>query len=265
MAEDMLNIVHEAMKSLPKDIEVKVLVDPSEFIRNSIANVLHEVMIGALLAVVILFVFIGSFKNVITAAIEIPLSMILAFILMRMSGMNLNLISLGGLALSAGMNVDASVVVMENIFRHFDLAKKRASEIGDAFKPSYAEKLEIITRAVREVSFPVIASTVASLVVFLPLAFTSDLSYAVFGDLAKTVVFSHGFSAFVALILVPTVRLQLMSRPGADQEEHHSPVEKQLGWLEKSYGNALRKFIQNRKFQFTAMHALLAYWSFWPS
>ena len=59
-------------------------------------------------------------KNTITAAIEIPLSMVLAFILMKITGMNINMISLGGLALSAGMNVDASVVVMENIFRHFE-------------------------------------------------------------------------------------------------------------------------------------------------
>ena len=71
--------------------------------------------------------------------------------------------------------------------------------------------------------FAVIASTIASLVVFLPLAFTSDLSYAILGDLAKTVVFSHGFSAFVALILVPTVRLHLMSRGG--EKHFHSPIE----------------------------------------
>jgi HAE1 family hydrophobic/amphiphilic exporter-1 len=257
MADDLMTIVRETMKSLPSDIEFRVLVDPSEFIENAVANVLHEVAIGALLAVVILFIFIGSFKNVVTAAIEIPMSMVLAFILMRMSGMNLNLISLGGLALSAGMNVDGSVVVMENIFRHFDEAKKKAHEFGKAFKPTANERLEIVTTAVREVSFPVIASTIASLVVFLPLAFTSDLSYAILGDLAKTVVFSHGFSAFVALILVPTVRLQLMSRPGADQEELHSPVEKQLTWLENFYGNSLRKFIENRKFQYISYASLV--------
>jgi HAE1 family hydrophobic/amphiphilic exporter-1 len=258
MSEDLLDIIHANMKNLPKDIQFKVLVDPSEFIRDSITNVFHEVLIGALLAVVILFVFIGSFKNVVTAAVEIPLSMILAFILMKFSGMNLNLISLGGLALSAGMNVDASVVVMENIFRHFDEAKKKAVGL---FKPSYFERLEIISQAVREVSFPVIASTIASLVVFVPLAFTSDLSYAVLGDLAKTVVFSHGFSMFVALILVPTVRLQLMSaddKSTAPPKEHHSPIEKQLTWLETTYGNLLEKFIRHRKFQFARYASLAA-------
>ena len=95
---------------------------PSEFIRSAVSNVVHEVIVAALLAVLVLFLFIGNIRNVITAAIEIPLSIVMAFIMMRLMGMNLNLISLGGLALSAGMNVDGSVVVMENIFRHFDMA-----------------------------------------------------------------------------------------------------------------------------------------------
>ena len=122
MAEQLLQAVKDAQATLPPDIHYKVLVDPSQFISSAIGNVLHEVGIGALLAVSVLFVFIGSLRNVITAAIEIPMSIVLAFILMRITGVNVNMISLGGLALSAGMNVDGSVVVMENIFRHFGKA-----------------------------------------------------------------------------------------------------------------------------------------------
>ena len=242
MSEDIVDIVRKAAPGFPKDVQYKVLVDPSEFIDNAVHNVIHEVGIGALLAVAVLFLFIGSLRNTITAAIEIPLSMVLAFILMRFSGMNLNLISLGGLALSAGMNVDASVVVMENIFRHFE-------ELPEGTRLGYADKLRIIGAAVAEVRFAVIASTIASLVVFLPLAFTSDLSYAILGDLAKTVVFSHGFSAFVALILVPTVRLQLMTsgKNGhsvrAIDKPPHSPIEPQIRALEELYGRALHRFI----------------------
>ena len=234
MAEDILEILHEVMPQLPQDIQYRVLVDPSEFIRSAIRNVYHEVAIGALLAVVILFIFIGSFRNTITAAIEIPLSMVLAFILMRISGMNINLISLGGLALSAGMNVDASVVVMENIFRHFE--EYKGSDTLD-----YKTKLRIIVEAVKEVRLAVVASTIASLVVFLPLAFTSELSYAVLGDLAKTVVFSHGFSAVVALILVPTVRLHLMSR--GNDTTVYSRFEPVIQFLEGSYVRLLSRFI----------------------
>lgn len=248
MSEDLLHAVREVEPLFPKDVETKVLVDPSEFIRSSIQNVFHEVGFGALLAVLVLFVFIGSFRNVVTAAIEIPLSMILAFILMRLFGMNLNLISLGGLALSAGMNVDASVVVMENIFRHFEMEKGQKS---------YAQKLAILCRAVSEVRFSVIASTIASLVVFAPLAFTSDLSYAVLGDLAKTVVFSHGFSAIVALILVPTIRLQLMNRKGGEKPVH-SPIEGKIRWLEEKMGQALGAFLVRKKLRFSVYGGIFA-------
>jgi hydrophobic/amphiphilic exporter-1 (mainly G- bacteria), HAE1 family len=246
MSEEILQIVKEVMPTLPPDVQYRVLVDPSEFIRSAVNNVIHEVGIAALLAVCVLFVFIGSFRNVITAAIEIPLSMVLAFILMRLSGMNLNMISLGGLALSAGMNVDASVVVMENIFRHFEM---------NPGPHTPQARIKILTEAVKEVQFPIIASTIASLVVFLPLTFTSALSYAILGDLAYAVVFSHGFSAVVALLLVPTVRLQLMSR-GKGEVPKVSFIEPQLKRLEFWYSNALGKFLARPKLKWATYGGL---------
>lgn len=246
MSEDIMAVVRDAATVLPKDIQYRVLVDPSEFISSSIENVLHEVLIGSCLAVIVLLIFIGSPRNVATAAIEIPISLVLAFILMRMAKMNINLISLGGLALSAGMNVDASVVVMENIFRHFETVKGRISR---------DERLRIILGAVNEVKGPVIASTIASLVVFIPLAFTSNLSYAILGDLAKAVVFSHAFSALVALILVPTVRLHLMSRE-AEVKHPKSPIDGTLVWLESTYAKLLGKFIAPRALKFRIGTAL---------
>jgi HAE1 family hydrophobic/amphiphilic exporter-1 len=239
MSEDILSLIEKARPNIPADISFKVLVDPSEFIRSAIQNVMREVLMGGMLAVCILFLFVGSFRNTVTAAIEIPLSMVLAFIPMKLSGMNLNLISLGGLALSAGMNVDASVVVMENIFRHFEEVKGPLTA---------SKRLDILVRSVKEVRFSVIASTIASLVVFIPLAFTSQLSNAILGDLAKTVVFSHGFSAFVALILVPTVRLQLMS--GKKTELHvKSPIEPWIVRLENLYEKYLDLFIRSARYQ----------------
>ena len=240
MAEEIKQIISETLQSLPKDIEYKILVDPSEFIRSSVNNVGREVALAAGLAVFVLFLFVGNLRNVATAAVEIPLSIVLAFILMRVSGMNLNLISLGGLALSAGMNVDASVVVMENIFRHFeDVGKKAGGRLL-----SYEERLDLIVKAVAEVRFSVIASTIASLVVFLPLAFTSELSYAILGDLAKAVVFSHGFSAIVALILVPTIRLHVMRNGMAHDKP--SILERPLQKLENLYVSALGGFMKRK-------------------
>lgn len=232
MSEDILSLIESKKHLLPPDVAYQVIVDPSEFIRSSVSNVVHEVGMAAGLAVLVLFLFIGSFKNVVTAAIEIPMSIVLAFILMKLTDMNLNLISLGGLALSAGMNVDGSVVVMENIFRHFEKARPHIS---------YKEKLELLLEAVNEVKLPIVASTIASIVVFAPLIFTRGLSSAILGDLAKAVVFSHGLSAIVALILVPTVRLQMMK--GESHFHIASPVEKYFTQLEAFYARTLELFL----------------------
>ncbi len=238
MSEDLVALIDAKKSLLPPDIKFRLLVEPSEFIRSSIFNVFKEVAMAAGLAVFVLFLFIGSFKNVATAAIEIPMSLVMAFILMRISGMNLNMISLGGLALSAGMNVDASVVVMENIFRHFSKVKRRLN---------YEEKLQLVCAAVSEVKLPIIASTIASLVVFLPLIFTQGLGAAILGDLAKAVIFSHGLSAIVALILVPTVRLQMLK--GESGYESHSKLEPFFVRLENFYEKTLGIFLNSRKLQ----------------
>ncbi len=238
MSESIIAVTQDALKTLPSDVKMSILVDPSQFIRAAVNNVFYEVFLAALLAVAVLFVFIGSPRNILTAAIEIPLSIVLAFILMRLFGINLNLISLGGLALSAGMNVDASVVVLENIFRHFE----HSPGPHDA-----STRLRLITGAVKEVSLPLIASTIVSLVVFLPLAFTSGLSQSILGDLALAVAFSHGFSALVALILVPTIRLQLMN--GGGDAPSPSYFEKPIRWLEARYSQNLRAFLTHKKAQ----------------
>ena len=244
LSENLKDEFAAVAKVIPADVKFNILVDPSLFIRESVHNVVREVGIGAGLAVVILFLFIGSLRNVITAAIEIPLSLILALILMKLFGMNINLISLGGLALSSGMNVDASVVVLENIFRKFEGVS--ASEL------SAHERLEKIVEAVKEVWGPILASTIASLVVFIPIVFTSDLTNAILGDLAKAVVFSHVFSAFVALLLVPTVRLQLMKHSGTQTANHTPPIEFFLTHLEGTYEKLLRSFSSTRRRVWTA-------------
>lgn len=242
MSDQILSELTKIENQWPADIKYKVLVNPAEFINESILGVVREVFLAALLAVIVLYLFIGSFKNVITAAIEIPLSLLMAFILMRLTGMNLNLISLGGLALSAGMNVDASVVVLENIFRHFKDKKTSLSHL---------EKAKILIDAVNEVKLPILAATVASLVVFMPLIFTQGLTNSLLGDLARAVIFSHSLSAIVALVLVPTIRLQLLSH--GSLAEAHSPIDFHLKKLESLYHSTLKKFLLSNKTQILAL------------
>lgn len=246
MSEALQNEVDLIKHSLPSDISFDVLVNPADSIGESVRGVFREVGLAAFLAVFVLFLFIGSFKNVVTAAIEIPLSLIMAFILMKLSGMNLNMISLGGLALSAGMNVDASVVVLENIFRHFD---------GQPANLPVKRRMQIILDAVNEVKLPIVASTIASLVVFTPLVFTRGLTDAILGDLAKAVIFSHGLSAVVALVLVPTIRFHML-RAGPIKP-HRSPIEKQLLKLEEIYAQLLSRFLRSTRAQWITLGAIL--------
>ena len=238
MSEEILATVADLKASLPADVTSRDLIDPSTFIRSAVANVLHEVLLGSILASLVLFIFIGNLRNVITTAIEIPISIALAFIMMWLFDMNLNLLSLAGLALASGMNVDASVVVMENIFRHLEINRQR---------PDPWTKLDVVIAAVREVRLSVVASTLASLVVFAPFMFVSGISYAILGDLAKAVIFSHGFSALIALILVPTVRLQLLNNEKGNAE-HHAPAEKFLKRLEKFYGTSLYLLLNRSRY-----------------
>ena len=179
--------------------------------------------------------FVGSFKNTITAALEIPLSMVLAFIMMKITNMNINLISLGGLALAAGMNVDASIVVLENIMRH----------IENYTPKTFNEKLKIVMNAVNEVRLPIIASTISTLVVFAPLAFTHNLTNAILGDLAKAIVFSHGFSMIIALCLVPTIRLHILSGTKVDKLPK-APLDSFMKRVTKIYLQGLNALIAKK-------------------
>lgn len=246
MSDDIMRELQLAQKQWPEDVQFKILVNPSDFINESIMGVLREVGLAAFIAVFVLFMFIGSFRNVATAAIEIPLSLIMAFILMKLTGMNLNLISLGGLALSAGMNVDASVVVLENIMRHFENQKRNLT---------FEERVQVLIGAVNEVKIPIIASTLASLVVFAPLVFTNGLTNALLGDLAKAVIFSHGLSAIVALVLVPTIRLQLMK--GGEMAHSRSPIEGLLSRMERFYTSSLSAFLRSTRAQLWTVVAIM--------
>lgn len=237
--ESIIKLIKEKQPQFDKDVEYKILVDPSEFIRSAISNVFKSVAIASCLAVLVLFLFMGSLRNVSSAFIEIPFSIILAFILMEVFDMNLNLISLGGMALAAGMNVDASIVVLENILRHFALRKEQTNKDF-----SYAFKCEVILEALKEVWRPIVVSTITTLIVFTPLVFTKDLTNAVLGDLAKAVIFSHGFACLIALIIVPLVRTQVINR---DSLHAKSVLDKPMSRFEKFYQKSLYHFITNKK------------------
>lgn len=227
VCDNVAEILETSFPHWPKGSNYKILINPSNLISAAIKDVYESILLGGFFAVVILFLFVGSLKLTIFSALEIPLAMAWAFILMYFNNVGINLVSLGGLALSAGMNVDASVVMVENIIRHFEMKENQNRD-----------RLDVIMDAVKEVSWPILTSTLASVIVFLPLSMTSGITYAILGDLAKAVVYSHVFSAVVAIILVPTIRSQINHDP-----HDMNPVSKSFNFFYENFVGLYKKFL----------------------
>ncbi|MDQ7052378.1 MAG: efflux RND transporter permease subunit [candidate division KSB1 bacterium] len=173
---------------LPEGIHLEVLSDQSVFIKNAVEEVKSTAKIGAVLAILVLFVFLRNLRSTLIVGISIPVSIIATFAAMRLFDVSLNIMSLGGLALGIGMLVDNSIVVLESI--------ARCREEGD-------DLIRATIRGVSEVGSAVFASTLTTVAVFFPIVFVEGVAGQIFGDLALTVVFSLLASLAVALFLIP--------------------------------------------------------------
>ena len=186
-----------------KDVQSNILFDQGDFIRLSINNISTSLIVGGLLAMAVLLLFLRSIKSPIIIGIAIPYSVIVTFVLMYFSGFSLNVMTLGGLALGVGMLVDNSIVVIENIYRHLSMGKdpKKAAREGAT-----------------EVGSAIIASTLTTVVVFLPVAFISGIIGDLFKEFALTISFSLFASLFVALSIVPMLASRWLKKLPFDVE-----------------------------------------------
>jgi len=210
---DTCGEIRTRMESIQKqhknDLRISSIYDQSEFIRNSINSVFNAAVIGGIIALFVLWFFLGERRPSFIIAASIPVSVLGTFALMYFTSLSINVMSLGGLALGVGMMVDGGIVVLESI------AGTRAAAPSDSPVESSA-----IT-GVREVLRSVIASTVTSLVVFLPILFLSGLTGALFGELALTISFALLCSLATSLALIPmlsTVRPVHISLRGKFRE-----------------------------------------------
>lgn len=191
------------------EINMSVLLDPSKFIEDAIANILLAIFLGILIATTIIFLFLNSFSHTFVVALSIPLSVIGGFSLMALLGIEINLISLGGLALSVGMVVDGAIVVLENIARHFELKKPK----------THSERIKIVVESVSEVKGAVIASLLTTIIVFAPLSFTAPLANAILGDLARVMVCVLIISVFITLYIVPPLLVLLKTSVSEERKK----------------------------------------------
>jgi len=200
--KNTVKIVEEIMKEMERlqedypQIQFIPIRDSAKFIRSAISNVASSAMYGGLLAVFILLFFLANIRSTLIIAASIPVSIIATFSLIYFNGMTLNVMSLGGLALGVGMMVDNSIVVLENIFR---------------MKQGGTPTLKACTEGTHEVTGAIIASTVTTLIVFLPMAFVRGSSGIMFKQLALVVTFSLLCSLFVSLTIVPMFSNRLLA------------------------------------------------------
>jgi HAE1 family hydrophobic/amphiphilic exporter-1 len=197
----------ELEETLPEELTFTVIYDQSEFIVNAVDEVKSAAIIGGLLAMLILYLFLGNFFNTIIISLAIPISIIATFNLMFANNISLNIMSLGGIALAVGLLVDNAIVVLENIARY---REKGASIIEAAIKGT------------DEVSGAVIASTLTTLAVFFPLAFVTGFAGQLFSDQAMTVTFALLASLVVALTLIPMLASRQFSKDKLSPENECS-------------------------------------------
>ncbi|MGB4020091.1 MAG: efflux RND transporter permease subunit, partial [Syntrophomonadaceae bacterium] len=178
------------------DFEIDIVYDSADYINQSIDSTIRMIYEGALLAMLVLFLFLRNMRSTLIIFTAIPLSIISTFILMYFYGATLNLITMGGLALGIGRIVDDSIVVFENIYRHRSLG---------------LPPMEAAVTGASEVSSAVIASTLTFVAVFLPMVFVEGLASIVFSPMAMTISFAILCSLLVALTLIPLMASRLLT------------------------------------------------------
>ena len=178
----------ELEEDLPDGLSFTVIYDQSEFIVNAVDEVKSAAIVGGVLAMLVLYLFLGNFFNTVIISLAIPVSIVATFNLMFANDISLNIMSLGGIALAVGLLVDNAIVVLENIAR---------------YREKGASIIEAAVKGTDEVSGAVTASTLTTLAVFFPLAFVTGFAGQLFSDQAMTVTFALLASLVVALTLIP--------------------------------------------------------------
>lgn len=228
----------EKFESLEEDdesLEFTVLMDQGIYIDVIVDSVVQNMIVGAVLAIIVLWVFLKDFKPTIVIACSIPLSVIIAIVLMYFTGISLNIISMSGLVLGIGMLVDNSIVVIENIYR--------LREEGYSIRKACVE-------GASEVSGAIVASTLTTVSVYAPIIFTDGITRQLFVDIALTVAFTLMASLVIALTFVPALASYTLKKT---KEIAHPFFDKVVGW----YENVLRACLHHKILVFVVSIALL--------
>ncbi|WP_054030451.1 efflux RND transporter permease subunit [Desulfatitalea tepidiphila] len=238
VAKRVLAEIDEANRAYPQ-IRIVPVSNQGNFIERSIANVARSVLYGGGLAIAVLLFFLRNIRSTLVISLSIPISVVTTFALIFFGGLTLNLMTLGGLALGVGMMVDSSIVVLENIFR-------RCSEQGET-------PVEGAVAGTMEVGPAIVASTITTLVIFLPLVFVRGVTGILFKELAYVIIFALLCSLGLALTLVPMLASRLLTvsgacaiEPAARSNRWIAAADRMTGLLQTTYLGVLRKALDHR-------------------
>jgi CzcA family heavy metal efflux pump len=204
VANEVHDLIRQIEPSLPKGVRLEPFYDQSTIVRDSISSVRDAVLLGILLSSVVLVLFLRDWGTSFVAGLVIPVTLLITFIVLKATGQSFNLMTLGGLAAAVGLVIDDAIVVLENIVLHRDKGQNR---------------FEAIRSALKELTIPLIGSTVTPIVVFVPLIAMTGVNGAFFRALAITMTVSLMTSLFLALTWTPTLSQYLVRRKAAEAVE----------------------------------------------
>ncbi len=223
VANALIREVEDIKGTLGDEVEIVTVLDQSEYIENSIGDLTRSAIIGCVLAVVVVFLFLMAFRASLVTAISIPLSILISFLVMRWTGITINILTLSALAIAVGRVIDNSIVVLEVIYRRM----QHGEEFHDA-----------ALNGIKEVITPITSSTIATVVIFIPLAFVGGIIGELFIPFALTITFAFVASLLVALVVIPP----LCNFPISDKAK----ITKGDAWYQRIYTSILKWALNHR-------------------
>ena len=235
VVEGVEKAIEEMRTSLPKGVRLAPYYDQTHLISHSLSSVTRAILVGAVLVILVLLVFLGHFRSTLIVAASLPLSVLIAGILMRQLGVGLNTMSLGGLAIAVGIMVDASIIMVENIYHRFH--KSRGSLNDAQAKEAIAHKASI------EVGRPIAFATFIIIAVFLPLYLMGGIEGLLFRPLAVTVAAAMLVALALSLTFTPVLATRFLHPKDGDDPEGEVGFVK---WIKRGYVPALEYALQHR-------------------
>ena len=237
VAREVRNTLSKLEKQLPPDVKIEPIFDSSEFIVGSINNLTNALLFAGIFVILVVLFFLGRWRATFIVILTIPISLIVAFIYLFVSGNSINIISLSSLSIAIGMVVDDAIVILENITKHIE-------------RKSHPREAAIY--ATNEVWLAVIVTTLTVVAVFFPLTFVGGLTGVLFRQLGLIVTLTVVTSTIAAITLTPTLsslllRLRVNDKPKR-KLSYDNTVKKGLDWFEGFYESTLRWSLRHKTF-----------------